>query len=342
MPMQRKFARGPLRGGGLALVAMLAMLTHSCAAEPDTGLAVPRKAGPQVDFIGTYVWSIDADDFGGFSGIEIEDGGSRFTVLSDRATLRWGQIHRDKDGVITGLDVAGRARLKDSQGRKLMPGWKGDSEGLAIGPDGRIWVSFEGLTRVVGYDTPQANAKVLPRPQEFKDMLRNASLESLAILPDGTLLTLPERSGAVNRPFPVWRFRDGAWDQPFSIPRDGDWLAVDADIGPDGRFYLLERDFLGLLGFRSRVRRFDLSETAISHEQVLLTSRPLQFDNLEGIAVWDDGQGIRLTMISDDNFNMIQRTELVEYRVTDPAPSSTGRNSGSPRRSMRAASSAAR
>lgn len=311
---RRKFGRGPLQGGGLALVAMLAMLTYSCAAEPDPG----GKPAPRADYVGSYVWQLEDADFGGFSGIDIRDGGDRFTVLSDRATLRWGQVRRDDQGATTGLQVAGRIRLKDSQGRKLAPGWKGDSEGLAIGPDGHIWISFEGLTRVAGYATPQADAKVLPRPQAFKDMQHNSSLESLAILPDGTLLTVPERSGAVNRPFPVWRFRDGVWDQPFSVPRDGDWLAVDADIGPDGRFYLLERDFLGLLGFRSRVRRFDLAETGLSREHVLLTSRPLQYDNLEGMAVWHDGRDIRLTLISDDNFNMIQRTELVEYRVTGP------------------------
>ena len=50
-------------------------------------------------------------------------------------------------------------------------------------------------------------------------------------------------------------------------------------------------------------------------EEILLTTRPLQYDNLEGISVWDDGQGIRLTMISDDNFLIVQRTELVEYRL---------------------------
>lgn len=318
LPGAAKLSRGPLGGAGLGLVAVLAMLTYSCAAEPDTGQAAPPSL--QVKYVGTYVWHIDAADFGGFSGIEIEDAGRSFTVLSDRATLRWGNVQRDQQGAITGLQVNGHARLKDSGGKKLMPGWKGDSEGLAIGPDGRIWVSFEGLTRVVGHDTADANATVLPRPQAFKDMQRNSSLEALAVLADGTLLTLPERSGAMNRPFPVWRFRNGEWDQPFSVPRDGDWLPVDADVGPDGRFYLLERDFLGLLGFRSRVRRFDLSQTAMTNERVLLTTRPLQYDNLEGIAVWDDGQGIRLTMISDDNFNRIQRTELVEYKVTEAAP----------------------
>ena len=50
-------------------------------------------------------------------------------------------------------------------------------------------------------------------------------------------------------------------------------------------------------------------------ERLLLESTTLQYDNLEGIAVWKDGLGIRITMISDDNFLPVQRTELVEYRV---------------------------
>ena len=316
----RKIARGRAEPGtagrlrrlaALAAAVLLISGSSACAADP-----APRSA-PQVDYVATYVWSMDDDTFGGFSGIEISPDGSRFTVLSDRATLRWGHIERDTEGRIQGMEPSGQAHLLDSKGKWLKPGWQGDSEGLAIGPDGKIWISFEGLVRVAGYDTPGSPAQPLPRPPAFKAMQLNSSMEALAILPDGTLLTLPERSGALTRPFPVWRWRNGVWDQPFSIPRSGDWLAVGADVGPDGRLYLLERDFKGLLGFRSRVRRFDLDEQGVGNEQVLLESRPMQYDNLEGISVWDDGGGIRLTLISDDNFNWFQRTELVEYRVTE-------------------------
>ena len=287
------------------------MATHAVTADPRDG------GGPQVEHIATYVWSENAPDFGGYSGIEISDDGLGFTALSDRATLRWGTIERDAAGRIRAMDSAGNARLRDSEGKPLKPGHLGDSEGLAIAPDGAIYVSFENLVRVVRYDTPDSPAKVLKGPPAFRKMQRNSALESLAILPDGTLLTMPERSGALDRPFPVWRWRNGKWDQPFSIPRSGNWLPVGSDIGPDGRFYLLERDFKGLLGFLSRVRRFDLDENGFSNEQILLQSRPLQYDNLEGISVWKDDFGIRLTMISDDNFNFFQRTELVEYRITE-------------------------
>ena len=46
----------------------------------------------------------------------------------------------------------------------------------------------------------------------------------------------------------------------------------------------------------------------------MLTTYPGQFDNLEAISLWHDRSGAtRITMISDDNFLRIQRTQIVEY-----------------------------
>lgn len=89
-----------------------------------------------------------------------------------------------------------------------------------------------------------------------------------------------------------------------------------ADFDTEGNLYLLERAFTGF-GFKSRVRRFFLDDDAVTAEETLLETAILQHDNLEGLSVWKDADGdIRLTMISDDNFNDFQRTEFVEYRVT--------------------------
>lgn len=285
-----------------------ALLISACAA--------PVSGGARVEYVGTYVWSLPDADFGGFSGIEISDDGARFHVISDRAWVRWGGIERDHDGRIRGLAMSGRAQLQDSGGKPLLPGRLGDSEGLAMAPDGTAWISFEGLDRIARYDDFDRPATRMPIPPEWDEIRINEGFEALAVTPEGDLLTLPEYAPD-DREFPVWRYRKGAWDQPFSIPADPDWQAVGADFGPDGRLYLLERNFRGLLGFRSRVRRFSLDDGGVTAADTLLTTGTLQYDNLEGIAVWADGLGIRLTMISDDNFLPVQRTELVEYRVTD-------------------------
>ena len=281
--------------------------------------APPVAAAPALDYVGTFVWTDDRPSFGGFSGIEIGADGTRFHALSDRATLVWGSIERDAQGVIRAMNVAGRAALRDSDGTPLPPGYLGDSEGLAIGSDGTIWVSFEGLNRVARYADPDAPARLAPDLPDLAAFRSNTGLEALAIDPDGQILAVPERSGGASVPFPVLRLREGAWDQPFSIPRSGPYLPVGADFGPDGWLYLLERDFQGILGFASRVRRFRIDGDRIAAGETLLETRRLQYDNLEGISVWEDGQSLRLTMISDDNFLFLQRTELVEYRLRPPA-----------------------
>lgn len=304
----------PMGWIGLALLACLTLPAHAADPSPPEALG---QGSPQAEHLATYIWRDDTPRFGGFSGIELSQDGLRFHALSDRGTIWWGQVERDGDGRITDMQIEGHNRLRDTTGKPLPEGTPADSEGIAIAPDGSILISFEGRARVTRYDTPDSPAQQLPSPPAFKKMQRNSSLEALAVTADGTVLTLPERSGALNRPFPVWRFRDGQWDQPFSVPRHGDWLPVGADVGPDGRFYLLERMFKGLLGFQSRVRRFDLAPQGLENEITLIQSGPLTYDNLEGISVWQDKAGLRISMISDDNFNFFQRTQIVEYRVTD-------------------------
>jgi hypothetical protein len=207
--------------------------------------------------------------------------------------------------------------LKDDAGKPLRRG-RIDSEGLAEDPNGGFYISFEGKVRVLRYDRLDGLAQNLPTPDAFGKMPRNSQLEALAIDANGALYTMAEGSANGKGPFPVWRFQNGSWDQPFALPRKGSFLPVGADFGPDGRFYLLEREFFGLGGFASRVRRFDLGENGFSNEKTLLETSAGQYGNLEGLAVWRDGSGsIRLTMIADDNFIIFLQTQIVEYRVTD-------------------------
>ncbi len=116
----------------------------------------------------------------------------------------------------------------------------------------------------------------------------------------------------------LFRFRDGRWDVAGLLPMDGKFLPVGADFGPDGRLYLLERQFFGLGGFASRVRRVELAADGVIADETLIQTPPGSFVNLEGIAVWRDAAGVlRLTMVSDDNFMAVLGTEVVEFRVAD-------------------------
>ncbi len=284
---------------GLLLAGVSAGITHAQSAE----------------YISSYTWPAPAAQYGGFSGIEVSEDGAGFTLLSDKGLISVGQFGRIS-GKITSVR-ASITTLRNTRGR-LPPNYQRDAEGLAIRADGRIYASFERYHRIWTYTSPTSKAAWVPRDPAFIEMDVNGGMEALAIGPDGALYTMAEGSGNLITPFAVYRFQNGTWTVPFSIPRIGVFLPVGADFGPDGNLYLLERKLRSVFGFETRVRRFTISGDMIIQEVTLLTTTAGTHDNLEGLAVWRDLQGdIRLTMISDNNFNPLQRTEFVEYRIKE-------------------------
>jgi len=268
-------------------------------------------AAADAKFIGRYVWTMDDPAFGGISAIHVDQTGTAFQAISDSGFGITGQFIRT-DGLISGINATPPAKMRNISGL-LLQGKLADAEGIAVSEDGTLFVSFEGEPRVYSYPAMDDIPSALRSHPDFANMQSNSALEAIAIGPDGALYTMPERSGQATRPFPVYRFQNQTWDIPFSIPRRNAHLIVGADIGPDGRLYLLERDFTGI-GFRSRVRRFSLAGT---EEELLFSTNTGTHGNLEGISIWEDAEGLRMTLITDDNYKFFQQTEIVEYRITD-------------------------
>ncbi len=279
------------------------------------GLQSSASAPMPAGLVGSFHWSMNDAAFGGLSAIEVDDTGVSFVAISDRGNFFTGTLHRDAQGRVDDVTDVVITPVTGRDGKRLRKG-KLDTEGLAIGQGG-IYVSLEGPAQVMRFRTLEGGGKALSSADDFAGMQRNSSLEALAIDADGALYTLPERSGRLDEPFPVYRYKDG-WTQPFTIPRIGEYLPTAADFGPDGRLYVLEREFHGLLGFQSRVRRFVVKGDAIDASETLIETAIGQHDNLEGLSVWRDGDAkLRLTMISDDNFRFFQSTQIVEYSVPD-------------------------
>jgi hypothetical protein len=267
-------------------------------------------------FHGSARWGVSDTRLGGVSGIHVHADGLRFLALSDRGRLIAGRFSRDASGRVSEVTVEAIHPLRGPDGKPLAPE-DADSEGIAVDGKGRIFVSFEGLraARVLAYDHPDGPATPLPRAPEFPGLRLNKALESLAIDRAGRLHTLPEDPRGDT--FPLFRLESDRWRIIARLPRLDRFLPVAADFGPDGRFYLLERDFLLPAGFSTRLRRFHPDDW--TRPETLIQTRAGRFGNLEGLSVTPtpDGQ-IRVTMVSDDNFLPVQRAEIVEYLLPGP------------------------
>ncbi len=265
-------------------------------------------------------WRDDADGFGSFSGLLVSPRGDRILTVSDKGHIAEARLRRDAGGRLTGVALTRIAPILDPQGAPVTR-FAVDGEGLARAPTGGVFVSFEATHRVDAYADPFGPAEPLPMAPAFRELQNNSGLEAIFTDATGRLHALPERSGALERPFPVWRLAEEGWTEAFTIPRRPPHLPVGADVGPDGRLYLLERHFAGLRGFQTRVRSFRLGPVGVTDERVHLDSRAGRFDNLEGIAAHTGADGrVRLLMISDDNGSIFQRTQLVEVSLAARPP----------------------
>lgn len=288
--------------GLAAALLLVAGLTGSLMPEPEAG------------FLGAFELAQDDPHFGGMSALELSADGTAVTLLSDKGRFVQGTIHRNSLGTIAGASFGTLQELRGPDSAPLATG-ENDSEGLALAADGQAFVSFEGPAHLRAFPRRDQPSRLLPDAPEFASFEDNKSLEALAVDASGTLYTIPEASDG---DIPVLRWQGGAWDIPFHIAKLGNFLPVGADVGPDGQLYLLERQFRGLSGFASRLRRFDLTSDDVTAGTVILETETGTHDNLEGVSVWRDGSGrLIATMVSDDNFLPLLRMELVEYHLPD-------------------------
>ncbi|MBY6167153.1 esterase-like activity of phytase family protein [Pseudooceanicola nitratireducens] len=244
---------------------------------------------------------------GGLSGLAVLDYGARFLALSDEGFLIEGSFTRDANG-LTGAKATRSIPLGGPGGRALdARGKEHDSEGLAISSDGALSVSFEHVHRVAKYREPGI---ALPYPALMRglDLPENGGIEALAVDTQDRLYIVQEQS-AHGGDVPLMRLEGGRWSVLGKIhPSDG-FVPVGADFGPDGMYYLLERK-VATLGFRSRIRRFDLSQPAPEVDGIfpaeVIWQSGLSLGNLEGLAIWTDPQGVvHATMVADNNFSAV-------------------------------------
>lgn len=291
---------------GLAIAAMLTL----------EGYARPVAAEPVARFSSALEIERSAAWVGGLSGLDIAKNGIDFHAATDQGTLVKGTISR-KDGALSDISFTDVQPILNRFGIAHAPAFA-DAEGLAVAEDGRIFISFETEDRVSVYRDFHSAERLAGFTTEWRIFPKNKGLEALALAPDGSLWAFSEFLFGNNSKAHVYhRPNGGEWYLNTTIPADKGLNPVGADFGPDGQLYLLERGFFAV-GFFTRVRRLTLAENQVTRIETLLRTVPGRHGNLEGLSVWKDPAGkIRLTMVADDNFRSVQRSEMVEYVLDD-------------------------
>jgi hypothetical protein len=264
--------------------------------------------------------------FGGLSAIRIAEDGRSLLALTDAGDWLTGTL-RHEGQAPAGLGDAEMRPIIGPAGTSLAATGDQDSESLAI--DGKtLFVGIERDNMILRFDTSAqglgARGQAVPVPAEIKRLRFNSGLEAMVFAPKGhplagALIAVAERSpqaGASTIPgFLIGGPKPGA----FQIARSKDFDITDAALLPGGDLLLLERFFSPLRGVAMRLRRFaatDLAPGATLEGTVLIEAdMGYQVDNMEGLSVHRDPQSgeIVLTLVSDDNFSILQRTILLQF-----------------------------
>ena len=274
----------------------------------------PPAYAEALQHIGTFTWA--SETINGVSGLEVSDDGTTFLAVSDKGWFLEGTFKRTGT-VISGVKLEALRPILGMDGlpvsARRVGDWS-DAEGLASNGSDGFFVTFERWSRAAKYDSPTAAATFIKDHPTFYDFRNNRQLEAAAMSPDGRLHVFSEEALPSYGAFPVYVFTSEGWEITGTIEAMNRFGIVGADFGPDGRLYLLERKLVLGRWWQSRIRVFDVPE---GRGEVLWTSRRGEFFNLEGIAAWSDEDGIRLTLVSDNNQRQSEPTQFVEFRLTE-------------------------
>lgn len=291
------------------------------------GASDQRRFG-KLEYLGGLELKSSYSEFGGFSAIRVAPDGEHFVSLTDKGRWLTARIIHERDRPI-GIAEATMAPMLGPDGRTLAArGWY-DTESLAE-RDGWFYVGIERVNRIVRFDFAHqgllARAEVVAVPPGVSHLPNNKGLEALAFAPRngklaGALMAFSERGLDANGNLKAFLI-GGATPGEFSVRRRDDFDVSDSATLPSGDVLLLERRFNWWSGIAMRLRRIAIADiapgTLVDGIDLLFADMGYQIDNMEGLGVHADSNGDTvLTLISDDNFSLLQRTVLLQFKLID-------------------------
>ncbi|WP_447910841.1 esterase-like activity of phytase family protein [Brevundimonas bullata] len=275
------------------------------------GLGLPGGAvlAKGVRYAGGVTLLADADSpLHSLSDLKLTgDGG--FVSVSDVGDLARGTLALDARGRLIGLEGLRVRRLTLSDGTPISQKADGDAEGLAITTGGDLLVSFERDHRILNYGplTALRAPQAVQRP-DFP-FAENDGMEGLAAAGDGWRVA-GESSG-------VWdcsAARCAIVTAPPETPlTDSAYRITGMDRDPAGGWFVVQRAYRAPIDVRARLRR--MAQDGTLGPVLVELKLPGTTDNFEGIAAERRGERTRLYILSDNNFNAVQRTMMLAFDV---------------------------
>lgn len=282
---------------------------------------------------GGLVLRSSAEEFGGWSGLVLDDRGRRLLAVSD--TGAWLTAELTYDGRRpAGLRRSWIGPLQALSGKPLTRTRDRDAESVALAEgtleDGLVLIGFEGNDRIGRFRMteagPSAPLHYVDLPPEARRMGSNGGFEAISVLKsgrlEGSMIAFAERLLDEHGNHTGWVWVNGK-PQVLHLVDIGGFDITDAAALDDGGLLILERRFRWTEGVKMRLRLIPADEIApgaLMRGEVLFEGdMAYDIDNMEGVAVHRDPHGETVvTLLSDDNFNpILQRTLLLQFTLKD-------------------------
>ncbi|SHO62335.1 hypothetical protein SAMN02745172_00940 [Pseudoxanthobacter soli DSM 19599] len=314
-------------GGAVAVPVQTRALSHFDLSDPS------RRRFGDLDFLGGLVVRASDERFSSLSGLTLDSTGTRMLAVSDFGFWISARIVAAEDGrptdltdvlVAPMLDAGGKPRpntplpkrLVDAEAIAALPG----RTGFIVSMEGRGLVRFDG-------DPPfAARMKPVALPPWLTRLPSNRGIEAVAtrsVNGESDLVAFAEtadRDGRIRGGV----LKAGRWKALALKARDG-FSVTDAAFLPGGDLLVLERLYRRPLGLYMRLRRIgalDLAGTA-PLDGLIVAEADFgdEIDNMEGLGLHRDPAGRELvTLVSDDNRSMLQRTLILRFALASALP----------------------
>ena len=256
--------------------------------------------------------------FGGLSGLLVTANGRRLLAVSDHGYWLSADIQYDSRGFLQGLSGGAYGPLHGPDGSKLSHSRsQTDAEALARLGDGGIIVTFERQHRLWRYPGHRPSFREppipLPTPANLEHAPGNEGIEALAALGSGRLFAITEGLAVGPDRVAAWLGGERRWSR-LSYTLTGGFKPTGATTLPSGDVLVLERRYDPLRGAAARIQlvaHIDIRPGArVRGRELARFVPPVSVDNFEGIAARQGMDETLVYILSDDNFNNVQRTLL--------------------------------